>query len=534
MPATIYAPDTDLRLLSVPLTMGDGQQLDFATVAAQTAYFQGKTVRTYADFSYQRKDHYIAVPEVYDNLLTCNYVMYRNTAHGSKWFYAFIERVEFVNQNCSHIYIKTDVFQTWLFDFSFLPSLVRRECVADDSLWKHTLPESVPYGETIAKSKSAMMPSGYSLACRTRSEFDTNYYVCIAISERLEDLGGGIAYGIGYTGGRPDSLYYYASPISQYHLLLADINNEGKASAVVSVFPVPKALVTFTSLLSTDPDFSQVGYLTNNDSTQFKTLVMNRNNSGIDGYTPKNKKLYCYPYNYVEIQNGQQSCILKYEDFDSKVSTTMDFDLIFVLSTSPTMGVFPKNYKGELRCVKETLTANDFPLVPWQYDSYQNYLALHTSQIGLSLFDMGASIIGGVALGQPEAAAGALSRAVDMTAKNIDQAREPRQMRNVAPGNYINMTGRNGFYLLQKTIKAEYARIVDDYFSRYGYRVDTLKTPSFKNRPKWDYLLTENCAISGDIPASDATELQGLFNSGLTVWHDASHFGDYSQNNAPT
>ena len=70
MPATIYAPDTDLRLLSVPLTMGDGHQLDFATVAAQTAYFQGKTVRTYADFSYQRKDHYIAVPEVYDNLLT--------------------------------------------------------------------------------------------------------------------------------------------------------------------------------------------------------------------------------------------------------------------------------------------------------------------------------------------------------------------------------------------------------------------------------------------------------------------------------
>ena len=107
-------------------------------------------------------------------------------------------------------------------------------------------------------------------------------------------------------------------------------------------------------------------------------------------------------------------------------------------------------------------------------------------------------------------------------------------MRGQLSGNWLAAIGKNAVYLHRYTIRAEYARIVDDYFSRYGYRVDTLKTPSFKNRPKWDYLLTENCAISGDIPASDATELQGLFNSGLTVWHDASHFGDYSQNNAPT
>jgi hypothetical protein len=123
MPNTIYAPDTDLRLLSVPLTKGDGHQIDFATAAAQTAYFQGKSVKTYADFYYQRKDHYIDIPDVYDNLLTCNYVMYRNTSHGSKWFYAFIGRMEFVNQNVTRVYISTDVFQTWLFDFTFLPSL---------------------------------------------------------------------------------------------------------------------------------------------------------------------------------------------------------------------------------------------------------------------------------------------------------------------------------------------------------------------------------------------------------------------------
>ena len=121
----------------------------------------------------------------------------------------------------------------------------------------------------------------------------------------------------------------------------------------------------------------------------------------------------------------------------------------------------------------------------------------------------------------------------EAVASQADMAKEPRRARGQLTGNWLSCIGKNSVYLHLRTIRAEYAKIVDEYFTRYGYRVDTLKTPSFKNRPEWDYLLTERCAISGDIPADDAQELQGLFNSGLTVWHDPAHFGDYSRNNAP-
>ena len=530
----LISPNTDLRLLSVPLMAGDGQQMDFATAAAQAAYFQGKTVKTYADFTYQRKDQYIRVPEDAEHLYNCNYVMYRNTGHGNKWFYAFITRIEFINQNCAHVYIETDVFQTWLFDFSFRQCLVTRETVADDTIFTHTLPENLAAGQTIAKTKTAAMPSGYSLRCDTRAHFDSNYYMVIVITEKIPDLYETVQpQKIGFTGGRPESAYYYAGNIQEMNLALFIINDSGLASAVVAVFAAPKYFVQFISLASTNPEYQSLGYLANNDSYQFRTLVLSRNRSGIDGYTPKNNKLYCYPYNFVEITNGQQTAEIRYEDFDSRVSDTMDFDLTFCLNESPCIGMYPKNYRGELRCVRETLTANDFPLVPWNYDSYRNYLALHSAQIGLSMIDMAATGIVGAATGQVQAFSGAIGRAVDTAARFMDMSRQPKQLRNVTGGDFVNMTGETGLFFIQKTIKAEYARMIDDYFSRFGYRVDIIKTPSFKNRPAWDFLQTEQCVIVGDIPESDSVKLQNLFNAGLTVWHDPAHFGDYSRNNAP-
>lgn len=530
MPATIYAPDTDLRLLSVPLTMGDGQQLDFATVAAQTAYFQGKTVKTYADFSYQRKDHYIAVPDVYDNLLTCNYVMYRNTAHGTKWFYAFIERVEFVNQNCSHIYIKTDVFQTWLFDFSFLPSLVRRECVADDSLWKHTLPEPVPTGDAKIRATDRVAPSGITTIAETYSQFLANYWVCVIVSEEFQFLTTDpVPAAASFLYGNPNACYYYACPLSSLYDFINEINSEAKMSAVLGIVAVPKGFVHFNAL--TSAIVTDLGYLTEVSYTHEFTIT--KNTTDIDGYTPKNKKLFCYPYNYLMLQCGDNEKTLRYEHFTTPANA-QELRMQYMLSADPVYGVYPLNYNGQPNNERAGVALQTFPPIPYSYSAYQQYIATHINTLGLQLVETVGGVVAGAFTGGAGGALYAAAGIPNMIASHMDMAREPRQMRGQLSGNWLAAIGKNAVYLHRYTIRAEYARIVDDYFSRYGYRVDTLKTPSFKNRPKWDYLLTENCAISGDIPASDATELQGLFNSGLTVWHDASHFGDYSQNNAPT
>ena len=93
----MFSPTTNLRLLSTPLESDYGNTLWFPNIAAQTAYFTSKTVKTYANFNYIKKDNTIVVPDEVDNLYNCNYIMYQNSNFGTRWFYAFINRMEWAS-----------------------------------------------------------------------------------------------------------------------------------------------------------------------------------------------------------------------------------------------------------------------------------------------------------------------------------------------------------------------------------------------------------------------------------------------------
>lgn len=75
--------------------------------------------------------------------------MYQNENYGNKWFYAFITKMEYDNDYMTNISIETDVYQTWQFDIIFKKCFVEREHVEDDTIGKHTVPESLEHGEYI-------------------------------------------------------------------------------------------------------------------------------------------------------------------------------------------------------------------------------------------------------------------------------------------------------------------------------------------------------------------------------------------------
>lgn len=60
--------------------------------------------------------------------------MYQNENYSTKWFYAFIDNMKYINDSMTEISISTDVWQTWQFDLTFLESFVEREMcnVSDD------------------------------------------------------------------------------------------------------------------------------------------------------------------------------------------------------------------------------------------------------------------------------------------------------------------------------------------------------------------------------------------------------------------
>src|SRR5574343_1253872 len=107
-----FTPKSAVYILDVPLDNTQKNQLYFETVGAQYAYFRSKIKKNFEYVTYVRKDNRIRVNEEIDNLWNYNYVMYQTANFSNKWFYAFITRMEYVNENTTDLYIETDVFQS--------------------------------------------------------------------------------------------------------------------------------------------------------------------------------------------------------------------------------------------------------------------------------------------------------------------------------------------------------------------------------------------------------------------------------------
>ena len=83
------------------------------------------------------------------------------------------------------------------------------------------------------------------------------------------------------------------------------------------------------------------------------------------------------------------------------------------------------------------------------------------------------------------------------------------------------------------SIKSEYAKMIDDYFTKYGYQVNTLKVPNIIGRQNWNYIQIANDDEigNGSVPSSYMEEINNAVRRGITIWHNHSNIGNYSLNN---
>ena len=515
--ALTFTPQSKIYLLNVPMSADQKNQIDFTSAGAQSAYFAGRAIAAYTDFTYQRKDNIVRVPVEADAIWNCNYVMYQNSNFTGKWFYAFVTEIEYRNDGCTWLHLKTDVFQTWLFDFQFKNSFIVREHVTDDEIGKHTIPENIPIGTPKIENYTTLQ-SGYE--ARTWGEIQNNYWCCIITSELPAQLQ--TAQAMLMASGVPTCDYFLGCDVVNLQAIVDLFNSEGLGGAISGIVPVPKNQVVYYAidancgLLSLD----LVGQIV-------PTYVdITPNQVSIDGYAPKNKKCFCYPYHYALVSNhaGQQ-VTLKYECMGQ---FTMRSE--YILSGSPAYYAYPDGYNAD---VAEDLAVsfNNFPQIAWNYDTYKNWLALNGNTLATSLI----SQVGGAAISAGTGnVMGVLGTSLNIGSEigqMVDKMAEPKQTRGAVSGS-ANMSCNSACITVYEMVcRNEYIKIVDEYFSRYGYRVNTVKQPVMRTRPNWNYLETRDVMIDANCPADDAVELEGIFNAGVTIWHNPATYGDYSQNN---
>ena len=243
----MFTPSTAVYLCNTPLKSDNKNQISFNSREEQFNYFNSLAVRRFSDFTYQRKDNIIRVPINAEVLYNdgVNYVMYDNKNFSTRWIYAYITEIEYINANVSHIHIKTDVFQTWFLDCEILPSFVVRETVINDDLFKHTLPENLPTGEQITVATTTIADS---LNSQSPDEFDNNYYCVIMTSEPVKWLTATIPAVDSFVGGVANPCYMYATSLSDFYSFMDKITENGQVSAVVCCVAIPKFFVNFHEL----------------------------------------------------------------------------------------------------------------------------------------------------------------------------------------------------------------------------------------------------------------------------------------------
>lgn len=501
-------------LLGVPLENDYKNTLYFASASAQQSYFASQVLFSFTDFSYQRKDHFIRVPRGYDDVYKCNYVMYQNTAYSNKWFYAFITKIEYVDDGRTDVYIETDVIQTWLFDYTVKPSFVEREHVSDDTIGIHTVPEGLETGEYIINNKTSETQ---------------NLALCVVVGssaspgELINLFGGkynGIPSGLAYYKYRLDEIVGESSTLQSY---LEMLERNGKSDAVSGMFLAPLWL-TGNQQSVIIPNTNSVGEF------EFTSPKITE----LDNYVPRNNKLLCYPYCYVNLSNGQGSSAILHQELwkDLDVSGYYTTKVYGCLTPGCSIRAVPKNYKNVTIPYDEGVNLGKLPQLNWTTDQYTNWLTQNGVNIATSVTTGVISTGVGVATGNGLAAVGGLMSIANSLGEVYKHSLVPPQVEgNLNNGDVNTASGNNCFTVYNMTIKHEYAQIIDKFFDMFGYKVNLVKVPNSNHRQNWWYTKCIDVNIDGDIPNIDMQKIKDCYNKGITFWKNASNIQNYSLSN---
>lgn len=537
---------TEVRLLAVPLESDYQHTFYFNGNDTQTNYFTSKTVKTMVNCTYQRKDNIIRYDGVYDDIIGCNYVMYRNSDYSTKWYYAFITKIEFISEGKTNIHIKTDVIQTWLFDYTVKTSFVEREHVDDDTTGLHTVPENLETGEYIVNHMNVNQSLvGRSIIIGTTIDFNDPDFKIFNSSEIKEfnSTSGGTYNGI-FSGVK-----YFKVSKKQATDLLKTVANTGQSDSIVSVFMCPDKYVnaeipsgkTYAEVKDGETVFS------NEWVTDETTLdVENLKPTHLNGYVPKNNKLFTYPYCYMLMDNNAGgSAVYQYELFtDPDNEKRCLFKIYSAVTPGMSIRIVPRHYKGVAFNDSEGLNLGKLPVCSWSNDVYTNWLTQNSVNIGLSVVGglttaavgvagaVTAPVTGGTSLAVAGAVLGGIG-AVGSTVGSVYQHsfQPPQAQGNTNAGDVVYSNNRTTFTAYKMSIKSEYAKIIDGYFNMFGYKVTRVKTPNSNHRLNYWYTKTIDVNIDGNIPVDDMQEIKNCYNRGITFWRAPANIQNYNVDN---
>lgn len=494
------SPLTTVKILrGIPIDSDYRNTLTFPNTSNQYNYFNSKAKFTITEMSPVKIQNEIRVGITADKLFDCNYIMFQNANFSNKWFYAFIKEIQFINSNMSKISFEIDAFQTWFFEMNINQCFVEREHVMNDEIGVNLIDEGLETGEYVMRTSS-----GYGL--NNPSEYRIILWCSDTSSGSWTSgfINSNIYSGVGFIAFDPND----SESVERLNNLIDTLVSQNKIESIVAITMLPLKLINTNKT-------PKVG--------SFEFLI---NKSDIDGYIPKNNKLFVYPYNYAILSNTiNQTQELRYEYLSSNKITVNS-----VFSSNAEAIAFPSAYLKQGNNINYSVSLNQFPMCSYITDTYKAWLAQNQ---GFNLVGTATGLLTtgiGIATGNAMMVGGGLQA----TFNSMEQNRIASKLPSVANGNNtataLFANYEQDFKVYNMTITSYYAKKIDDFFSLYGYKVNSVKKPNITGRKYWNYVKCIDSVVTGNIPIDDKIKCQNALDNGITFWHD-SNVGNYDRSN---
>lgn len=485
------------------------------------------------DFTYIRGDEGDTIKVQFPNSLCkqANYVAFRNTNLSDRWFFGWIDRTKVLSNNVTELYITIDYWSTYFSYLTIHPCYVIREHVPVSS----DVPGNWIQNENLETGDYLSLNNIYL-------DFSDLGYIVLATTQP-----NGESTGNGYTliGNLPFfGIVYYTTNRTKLATLLQLFNSEGRAGNVVAVYAIPKNLIngeeTETMIM---------------DNQTLKTFTKTFSKpTSLGSYTPVNKKLLTYPYCALTVTNNNGTAsVLKYENFSNN---PVSLKILGIPSIGGSVICYPENYATYTSSSPSLfapqydygVVGGKFPTLGWTNDAYTNWLTSQainnniTTGTGVAEIGVGGLVTAfGITSGSIPTIAGGLALA-GSGYKQIFNNLIEKENKKFLPTSYQGNTNAsdvltsnlsNTFIFKEQVIKPQFAKVIDDYFSRYGYVINQVKMPNITSRPKFNYIQVSDDSVfaTGDIPQDALDVINKVVQRGTTVWHTYSDMLNLSVNN---
>lgn len=456
----------------------------------------------------------IAMQEV--NAKNFDYIVILDRSTGLlKYEFGFITGTKREGRNTTKLFFEPDVFQNNIYKVTFSTTFIERAHVrkVDDKIGAYTKDEGLELGEYVSADKLPFAIPDYSdpdygdwwIVIATTFDYDGQP----VDGEMTQGVYGGIQY-FGFDNATGASKFIQAAV--KNNLL------EG----IVQIFMLPGAWV----------DISDV---------QYENITIPKITDKIDGYAPKNNKMFTYPYVMLYMNNNcGASSQLRQEYFKG---TAMKFKAATPLTCNPKMYIFAENYKGMNLNAIDTVNFSAFPQCAVAIDSYKAWLAqtgaaqftqavAETAEShGFSLSGMVQDAIAAVTANVTSGTGGGslLGTAANALRKTTTAYIQPPTVVGTMGGDGLKQVNLCEVHLYRMTIRAEWAKKNDDFMTMYGYNISEFGDVNFymNTRSRFNYIKTCNCNIlTGSCEAGALPKLRRIFDNGVTIWH-VNEVGQY-------